>query len=506
MARYVMANRRAGKFLDHEKAASREALAVGFNQLFAANVRVIADRDPTDALARRVVVFEADPEEVAAKAMALPTDVIVEPEILHFPLGQTLERRPGARLLGQRSSTVLDLPAAAPLTAFSAEITGSGAPLFGAEVILFLRDQFNQQRNTTQLTDRTGQVAFAVPSGQQPIAMLILPAGGHWSMVVRDPVNGAGHDCPPFEVVSALDWWHSQLGITQFDVSRGTGIKVGVVDTGVGPNGCLAHVIDVGAFIQGTHDPAAGADVDSHGSHVCGTIGARPVQSSSQRAGIAPGVTLFCARVFPPNEGASQADIANALDELSRERGVDLINMSLGAPSPSQIELDAIQDAMQRGTLCVCAAGNDSGPVGFPAAFSEVVAVSAVGLKNTAPTGSLSATRQPTDPAKHGAGDLFLADFSNFGNQIDCAAPGVGIIATVPERFDLNQPYAVMDGTSMASPVACGALAALLATSPEYLSLTGSARAEAARTVLRNNLQTIGLAAVFQGGGMPRVS
>ena len=58
MARYVMANRRAGKFLDDEKRASRAALAASFDQLFAANVNVIADRDPQDELARRVVLFE----------------------------------------------------------------------------------------------------------------------------------------------------------------------------------------------------------------------------------------------------------------------------------------------------------------------------------------------------------------------------------------------------------------------------------------------------------------
>ena len=81
MARYVMANRRSGKFLDVEKRASRATVAAGLNQL-SAHVNVIADRDPADDLARRVVVFEADPEEIAAKAAALPTDCIVEAEIL----------------------------------------------------------------------------------------------------------------------------------------------------------------------------------------------------------------------------------------------------------------------------------------------------------------------------------------------------------------------------------------------------------------------------------------
>ena len=505
MARYVMANRRAGKFLDEEKRASRAAIAASFEGLFAASVDVIADRNPADDLARRVVIFDADPEEVPAKAGTLPADVLVEPEILHFPQAQTLERRPGARVPGQRSSTVLDVPVTTPLTAFTAVVTGSGAALFGAEVILFLRDQLNQQRNITQIADRSGTVSFALPAGLQPLALLILPAGGHWTRVIRNPASGGVHDCLPLDVVGPLDWWHGQLGIIQFDPARGTGIKVGVIDTGVGPHGCLGHVFDVGAFINGSHDPTGGADVDSHGSHVCGTIGARPVQSATQRAGIAPGVTLFSARVFPPNEGANQGDIANAIDELSRGQGVDLINMSLGADSPSTIEQDAIQDALQRGTLCVCASGNDSGPVSFPGAFAEVIAVSAVGLRGTTPSGTLSATRLPTDPAKLGAGDLYLAEFSNFGTQVDCAAPGVGIIATVPERFDLSEPYAVMDGTSMASPAACGALAALLATSPAYLALSGSARAEAARAILRNNVQSIGLAAVFQGGGMPRI-
>ena len=116
MARYVMANRRSGKFLDVEKRASRATVAAGLDQL-SANLNVIADRNPVDELARRVVVFEADPEDIAAKAAALPTDCIVEAEILHFPLGQTLERRPGARIIGQRSSTVLDMSAiGAPLT------------------------------------------------------------------------------------------------------------------------------------------------------------------------------------------------------------------------------------------------------------------------------------------------------------------------------------------------------------------------------------------------------
>jgi subtilisin family serine protease len=516
MARYVMANRRAGKFLDVQKTASRAALEVGFSNLFAASVNVVNDLAPTDELARRVVVFDADPEEVSAKAVTLPTDVIVEPEILHFPVGgsrgkarpvapatdRSALRAPAvnpAALAGAPLATLADVTAA---PTFTIGVTGSGAPLHGAEVMLFLA---GVREPVSSLTAANGVAGFSLPPGSQVGAAVASPAGGHWSMVSRSPANGSTIDCLPFQSVGPIDWWHRQLGVVTFDPTRGSGIRIGVIDSGVGPHGCLAHAIRAGAFINGGHDPAGGADVDSHGTHVSGLIGARPV-GAADRGGIAPGAGLFVARVFPaPHQGASQADIANAIDHLSRTLHTDLINLSLGAPQPSQISQDAIQDAAERGTLCVCAAGNSRGRVEFPGGFPEVITVSALGLQGTSPKGSVSALNTPTDPAKHGAAGLFLADFSCFGPEVDTIAPGVGTISTVPERFGLTRPYAVMDGTSMASPLACAALAALLARSQKYLSLTGAARTEEARATLAANCVNVGLAATFQGRGILRV-
>ena len=494
MARYVMANRRAGKFQAAEKRASRAAVASSFSALFAGSVAVVNDLNPRDELARRVIVFDCDPEEANAKAAELPADVLLEPQILHFPA-----------VLAAAGGVAPLLVAAGPQVSFTAVVTGAGAPLRGADVVLFLVDATNQQTQLTQVTDVAGAVAFWYPAALQPLGVIVEPAGEFWSMVFRGAANGATLDCPAIAGVGRIDWWHKQVGIHQFNPELGAGIKVGVIDTGVGPHGCLAHVVSVGAFINGSHDATAGADVASHGSHTTGTIGARPV-GPNDRAGIAPGVSLFNARVFPSaTVGASQADIANALDELSRNRGVDLINMSLGAARPSTIEQDAIKDALERGTLCVCAAGNDGGAVGWPAAFPETVAVAAIGLQNTVPAGSTSAMSVPTDPAKIGRARRYLASFSNFGADLDCCAPGVGIVATVPERGGLVRPYAAMDGTSMAAPVACAALAVLLADSPLYRSLTGAARVAEARTILSAHCHTIGLAATFQGSGLPQV-
>ncbi|HET9369898.1 MAG TPA: S8 family serine peptidase, partial [Vicinamibacterales bacterium] len=384
-------------------------------------------------------------------------------------------------------------------------VTGSGAPLRGAEVLLFLSGPTPVREPLSALTDGSGVAQFTVPAGFTPFAAIASPAGGHWSMVARNPSSGGTIVCPPIAAVGPIDWWHRQHGITTLVASRGAGIRVGVIDTGVGPHGCLSHARRAGAFIDGGHDPAGGADVDSHGTHVSGAIGARPV-SGDDRAGMAPGAELMVARVFPgPHQGASQADIANAIDHLSRTLRADLVNMSLGAPQPSQIERDAIQDAAERGTLCICAAGNDAGAVNWPAAFPEVVAVSALGLRDTALEGAVSALNTPTDPTRHGTGGVFLASFSCFGTEIDTAAPGVAIVSTVPERFGLTRPYAVMDGTSMASPIACGALAVLLAQSSRYVTLTGQARTDEARLILNAHCVSVGLAATFQGRGITRV-
>ncbi|HJQ59221.1 MAG TPA: S8 family serine peptidase [Vineibacter sp.] len=501
MARFVMANRRAGKFQETAKRASRAAVATTFSAIESA-VSVVNDFDPPDELARRVVVFDADPKDIQAKLATSLDDVLIEPEILHWPdtvrvadfIGAA--RPPAARAAAAAFGSGVKV---------TLRVRGDGKSLRGAEVLLFLRGFGGQSGELSGITDGNGRVSFTFGSAFRPAAAVIVPAGDFWPMVARAPTNGATIDCPKLPKDGPLGWWHGVGGITRHDAKRGAGIKVGVIDTGAGPHPGLSHVVSVGAFIDGVADPAGGADVDSHGSHVCGTIGARPT-SARQYAGVAPGVELFSARVFPKGAGANQGDIVNAIDALSRTRQVDLINMSLGSPSPSQIERDAIADALERGTLCICAAANSDGPVEFPAAFIESVAVSAMGLSGWGPPGSLPAGRLPQDADRFGIDNLFLANFSCFGPEIDCGAPGVGILATVPERFGLKAPYASMDGTSMASPLACGLLAALLSSDAAYKARPrDQSRAEHARRVLRERSRDIGLKQIYQGRGIPLV-
>src|SRR5258708_18047448 len=82
LARYVVANRRAGRFGPDAQALSRAELATMLSSF--APRQILQDTVPPDPLARRVAIIEADPSEMIVKMASLPPDVIIEPEILHF--------------------------------------------------------------------------------------------------------------------------------------------------------------------------------------------------------------------------------------------------------------------------------------------------------------------------------------------------------------------------------------------------------------------------------------
>ncbi len=498
MARYVIANRRAGKFRESEKRAARSAVEAALGAA-GGRLRVLADHNPKDPLARRLLLVEAEPHHI--HAIPAHPDLLVEPEILHW----NDTRRPSEFAAADRST--LRGPVAAGANSLRVRVTGSGRPLAGAGVTLLLRGPGGTLRELDQVTGSSGRASFSFPESFEASALVAMPAGGHWAMLVRGPDASVAIECPRLPSAGPLGWWHQAVGVEKFHAGAARGIRIGVADTGAGPHPCLAHVRNVGAFVNGGFlPPPQGADVNFHGTHVCGTIGARPV-TRRQYAGIAPGAALFSARVFPPEGGAAgQADIANAIDALSRTHRVDLINLSLAADTPSEIELDAIRDALERGTLCVCAAANTGGAVQFPAAFPECVAVSALGLLGVAPPGSMSDSRVPFLPDHFADENLYLANFSCFGPQIACGGPGVAVISTFPERFGLRAPYAALDGTSMAAPAVCATLAVLLAESEQYRALPrDESRARMARRILIHACRDVGLAAACQGRGLPRV-
>jgi subtilisin len=195
-----------------------------------------------------------------------------------------------------------------------------------------------------------------------------------------------------------------------------------------------------------------GDDDHYHGTHVAGTIAA--LDNGDGVVGVAPGARLWAVKVLDKRGSGYSSWIIAGIDWVAANADtIEVANMSLGGSGYSQAEYDAIQGAVDAGVAFAVAAGNDDDDANnySPAAFDNVLTVSALADFDGEPGGLGSPTCR-TDQ------DDTLADFSNWGPEVDIAAPGVCILSTYP----LEQgEYGTISGTSMASPHAAGALALL---------------------------------------------
>jgi serine protease len=218
-------------------------------------------------------------------------------------------------------------------------------------------------------------------------------------------------------------------------------------------------------FVDNDSDPMPDhMTYEYHGTHVAG-IASGTTNNGTGIAGMSNS-TLLSARALSEQGTGSTADIADAI-QWAGDQGADLINMSLGGGGYQQTMKNAVSYALDRGTLSICAAGNDgSQDVSYPAAYVECVAVSAIDENEN------------------------LAYFSNYGQEIDVAAPGVDVLSCSTR----NGGYELLSGTSMASPATTGVAALGLATHPGW----GPAEL---RSNLKSTAVDIGLPGIKQGGG-----
>ena len=389
--------------------------------------------------------------------------------------------------------------------AIDVNVTSDQHALAGALVFLVVvNKETGAQHVHSAIANTAGaaQLTYS-PAQETPLYLSSMSSAGTWYGASRRFSGTVTIECPPLAFDGPLGWWHRSVGINTFDPNLGQGIKVGLIDTGVGPHPYLTHIVDRGAIIDGEHVDD-GTDVSYHGTMMAGLIAANPTDSRHP-AGIAPGVSLSSVRVYKDGaHGANADDVAQAIRHLSVDVGVDLINLSLSSDTPSETQSTAIADARAAGTYCIAAAGNSSNePIGYPAAFDGVAAISALGRDAPGPTSETDNVFSPSTDNKKAKNGAYLSSIGSYGNGLTGLAPGTAIASTVPSK-DGTPNYASQVGSSDATAIVTGVLAAHLSGDTKYQTLDrDAARADYAAQSLKGLCQTLGLPSEYQGFGEP---
>lgn len=177
-------------------------------------------------------------------------------------------------------------------------------------------------------------------------------------------------------------------------------------------------------FVEDDEDPMPVAPSESHGTYVAG-LAAATTDNGTGIAGVSD-AQLLSARALDENGGGSLQDIVDAI-QWSADRGADVVALPLGAPNDADLMRDAIDYAVEAGSLPVASAGGDPATVMYPAAYDDCVAVAAIDEYGRA------------------------AEFTGRGPEIDVCAGGVDVLSTVPD-----DGYDLRSGTSMATAAAAG--------------------------------------------------
>lgn len=428
-------------------------------------------------------LIEADAATVEALRAQHP-ELVVAPVRTYRPAW--VDRTPRPQAVAAQSVT-------AAVTVVSQQ---DGKPVAGASVDAIA--DMSTGAGVAGTTDANGvaKLALAGPS-QQFAAFYVVPRSGYWGFLAESFVVTAGTrvEVAPIDLsyTDALRYFYGSPD------GAGAGVRVGVIDSGAGPHPDL--VLAGGKNVVEGESPADYGDNGiGHGTHVAGILGARGTPPSGM-CGAAPGVAMYAYRVYPQSQGTCTTDAIVAAIDQALVDGCDLLNISIGLDDGDGDEAvhAAIEDARAQGSVVVAASGNTMfgarGAVLYPASDPLALAVSAMGRIGLYPNDALETGEQAapygTDPQN------YVASFSNVGPQIALTGPGVGIISTFP-----GPAYAVMDGTSMASPAACARLAVLLAARPDILGMPRDASRAAAIAGLAANAAPLGFGATYEGHGM----
>jgi len=229
------------------------------------------------------------------------------------------------------------------------------------------------------------------------------------------------------------------ISMVQADQITGTGSwrpKVCIVDSGIdASHEDLARNMMSGANF--TESGQWSTDELGHGTHVAGTVAARYNNVGVVGVNGSRQVSLFIAKVFGDVGSASSSTIAQGMAACLQVKA-NVVSMSLGGSVPTGVERRVIKKLHDSGALIIAAAGNGGNTaVSYPAGFARVMSVAAV-----------DANRQ-------------WAPFSQYNDDVEIAAPGVGVLSSVPMGTGRAASLAVGEGSFQVNPLVGSPVAAI---------------------------------------------
>ncbi|WP_255169456.1 S8 family peptidase [Natrononativus amylolyticus] len=267
-------------------------------------------------------------------------------------------------------------------------------------------------------------------------------------------------------------WGHERIGADDVDPD-GTGVGIGILDTGVQTDHCSLSVAGGQNFT--TSGPSSDyEDRHGHGTHVAGVAAA--ADNDLGVMGAAPNANLYAVKVLDDRGRGRYSELIAGID-WCMSNDVEIVSMSLGGETESAAVDEALQAAHAAGHLLVSAAGNegnagdgscDEETMTYPATHDDVVAVAAMNEDDT------------------------LASYSSVGSAVELLAPGTNVASTF-----VGNEYAKANGTSVACPFVSGVAALVW----ERVEADGPGPNEAVRRTLAETAETV-LGTCEEGHGL----